>query len=261
LKALAAALVKAQLAAEAVGKDKANAFHKYKYASAEAMLAEGREAITGAGLALFQLGWVVSADLAKMTVHYLLLEHTSGENVSWDAETSIIPDKGRPQDKAEAAALTYSIAYTIRGLLLLPRVDESASVDTRDDSRHGRRPAGHDRQRLTRATPDGEVLDGPMPFTHEAPSPQVVAAIKAAKESDMRAVIAWVQANREDLHPDDYELYRTTIKARAPKRPEPPPLDADAATKAAAEAHPLTAEEQAALDANADDDTSEPETT
>jgi len=255
-KSLAAALVKAQLAAEAVGKDKANAFHKYKYASAEAMLAEGREALASAGLALMQLGWSVSDSLGKLHVKYMLL-HDSGEHLTWTTETSIIPDKGRPQDKAEAAALTYSIAYTIRGLLLLPRVDDQASVDARDDRHHEPRRAP------ARSVPhddDGVVLDGPMPFTAGAPSPQIVAAIHAAAEADMPRVLAWLSANREELMPEDLELYKAELAKRAarvraakakssPREDIAPPDAEDAAARAAIASKPLTDAEKAALSA------------
>ena len=47
----------------------------------------------------------------------------------------IIEDKGRPLDKALAGALTTSLAYYLRDLLLIPKQDEN-QVDKRDDTRH-----------------------------------------------------------------------------------------------------------------------------
>lgn len=245
MKALAAALVKAQLAADAVGKGSTNAHMKYKYASAEAMLAEGREALAGAGLALLQKGWEVSADRSMVLVQYLLL-HESGESLEWAAGTSVVPGPGRPQDKSEAAALTYSIAYTIRGLLLLPRVDDTASVDARDDRHHEpRRPVGHDRQRLTRHDQDG-VVTGPMNLTEHASAEQVLQAIRDCPAASLQAVVAWLAKNGEEHFPDDLKAFRAAYAARV--KPADP---TDAAIRGAAK--PLTADEQAALDAAADD--------
>jgi hypothetical protein len=220
LKALAAALVKAQLAAEAVGKDSTNTFHKYKYASAEAMLAEGRQALASAGLALYQRGWEVDSERSVITVFYTLL-HDSGERIGWAAQTSIVPDKGRPQDKAEAAALTYSIAYAIRGLLLLPRVDETASVDARDDRHHEPPP----RRRVDR---DGVVDAGPMGLTSEAEPAQVLRAIQECPPSDTKAIGAWIREHGNDFMPEDLERMRAAYKARLDAKLAPKPEDAAA---------------------------------
>jgi lysozyme len=42
----------------------------------------------------------------------------------------------RPLDKAVATAMTYNLGYFLRGLLLLPRVEEGTDVDQRDDRTH-----------------------------------------------------------------------------------------------------------------------------
>lgn len=137
---LAAALVAAQHQAKSVSKTSKNQFHGYKYASAEALIAEAREALADHGLAVMPVEWsVVSvSDItgvgSKIVVTYMLV-HEGGASVSARCETSILPEKGRPQDKAEATALTYNLGYYLRGLLLLPREDESTSVDARDDSK------------------------------------------------------------------------------------------------------------------------------
>lgn len=127
------ALVQAQQSAQAVHKSSVNAFHHYKYSSAEAIIAEAREALSSAGLALLTTGWTPYAvgDSPGISVHYLLV-HVSGESIQFSpCITAVVPDKGRPLDKAQATALTYSLGYFLRGLLLLPRVEEE--VDQRDD--------------------------------------------------------------------------------------------------------------------------------
>lgn len=139
---LSAALVTAQSNARSVGKDKTNTFHKYAYASAEAIIDEARAALTSAGLALCSAGRRFAQltaqgekdPIGRVEITYRLV-HTSGEAHEFTSSTFVIPEKGRPADKAESAAVTSDLAYTLRGLLLLPRDAEGgASVDGRDDT-------------------------------------------------------------------------------------------------------------------------------
>lgn len=127
------ALIKAQSVAQAVEKGSSNAFHKYKYASAESMIGEAREALSAAGLALMTVHWFIREE--RMNVGYALV-HGSGQMLEFQTSTAIIPDKGRPMDKAEATALTYNLGYFLRGLLLLPRVEPGTQPDERDDRDH-----------------------------------------------------------------------------------------------------------------------------
>jgi hypothetical protein len=153
--ALYAALARAIGKAQAVEKDSNNSFHKYKYASAEALLEEGRGALAAEGLCVFPLAWfAVPRDTgeqhqgpagyyADLKVKYRLA-HASGAFVDCEAETPVISEKGRPEDKAVATALTCSLGYFVRGLLLLPRVDEGHDVDRRDDREY--QPRNNPRQ-------------------------------------------------------------------------------------------------------------------
>lgn len=142
---LAAALVAAQAAARAVAKDATNTFHRYRYASAESIIEEARSALSGAGLSVS----VSKAEILRLgegtdVYYYLeavyLLEHASGESRPVHTTVPIVPEKGRPLDKALAAARTYSLGYLLRDLLLLPRVEEGADVDQRDDRPRPERP-------------------------------------------------------------------------------------------------------------------------
>lgn len=160
---MAAALVGAQKHAQAVTKTSKNTFHGYKYASAEALIAEGREALADNGLAVMPVEWrVLPVDgiegvRSKVEVTYMLV-HESGASVTAKCETSILPEKGRPQDKAEATALTYNLGYYLRGLLLLPREEPGTSVDARDDRNHGQ---------ATGATP--KLAPSPQPVVETPP--------------------------------------------------------------------------------------------
>jgi len=155
---VAKGMVKAQAAAKAVEKDANNQFHRYKYASAEAVIAEAGRALIAGGLACLTDGWWVTRssvyhvakvqgqakrgelDCDRLNVRYLLM-HESGETwLSRLCTTPILPEPGRPADKAEAAALTNNLAYFLRGLLLLPRVEEGTDISARNDTDNGPPP-------------------------------------------------------------------------------------------------------------------------
>lgn len=161
---LYAALVRAQADVRPVEKDSTNTFHKYKYASGDDVIASARSALNTHGLAVLALRWQVSEaptwyidwqpdptdptpdpkqkrhlpvkveDIAiRLAVHYRLV-HESGESLDFDPfSVPVLPEKGRPIDKAEAGARTYALSYFLRDLLLIPRVDEGTDVDQRDD--------------------------------------------------------------------------------------------------------------------------------
>lgn len=181
---LYAALVQAQTAIAPVEKGSTNAFHKYKYASGDDIIAAGRAALNGAGLAAFAVRWtltetpfewaddkgVLHPDVSiRLLVHYRLV-HTSGEALDFEPfSVPVLPEKGRPIDKAEAGARTYALSYFLRDLLLIPRVDEGADNDQRDDSKHelkprapitpmGWKPTQPERQRLTLPEAVAKVL-------------------------------------------------------------------------------------------------------
>lgn len=168
---LSKALVAAVKQAKSVGKEGVNKFHNYKYASAESVIAEAREALSDNGLTVIPMGWrrdpaplaekpeMQDYDYAAVTYR---LMHESGESVDFETHTPIIPEKGRPADKALATALTYSLGYFLRGLLLLPRVDEETDADRRNDTNH------QPRQRQAPAThPAQQRQDGPPRITRE----------------------------------------------------------------------------------------------
>jgi hypothetical protein len=184
LKELYPALVKAAASAQAVGKDAQNTFHRYAYASAESLLDEARTALTSSGLHAFPMGWVFDAAapdgvssitddagrskvvgvIGRVHVRYRLV-HLSGEWMDFESSTPVIPEKGRPEDKAEATALTYNFGYFVRGLLMLPRV-EAGQVDERKDAKSAaemQKLATFYTEKLT-AAPDMKTLAsyGPM---------------------------------------------------------------------------------------------------
>lgn len=149
---VAAGLVKARRAVKAVEKQATNAHQKYRYASADAIMAEGLAALSEGGLTFSTLAWSVctverqrsiateggeivtvpEVGLRLRCTHVLAAE--DGACVVVTTDDAILPQNGRPEDKATFGALTEAYAYALRGLLGIPRVDESISVSGRDDS-------------------------------------------------------------------------------------------------------------------------------
>lgn len=152
---LAAALVDAQGRVEWVGKDGKNKFHGYNYATAEDLIGAARQALNASGLATFH-SWrseryeCVITDGSKETpklaigrvVAQYVVVHRSGACLAFETSTPVVPEKGKPEDKSEQAALTSNLAYSLRGLLLIPRGEApEESVDGRnEDEPAERRP-------------------------------------------------------------------------------------------------------------------------
>ncbi|MBV9311534.1 MAG: ERF family protein [Solirubrobacterales bacterium] len=141
---LFAAIVAAQGHAQAVAKASYNAFSKYRYASSEDVIAESREALNKAGLALIPQTTSVAHEEGRglvLKASYRLV-HGGGSCLMVEGSFVIPQNKigEKAPDKAEAAARTYLLAYTLRDLLLLPRVEEE-QVDQRPPQREVSRPA------------------------------------------------------------------------------------------------------------------------
>lgn len=183
-KTLAGALVAAQRQAKAVGKDARNEHHKYAYASAEAVITEAREALNDNGLAAIQTGWnitsvdveytdnvtdketgVVTAIVVKdqertLHVRFALL-HEGGEKLESEVQVPIIPERGRPLDKATFSALTYAESYWLRGTLCLARGNEAPDIDQRDDTGYQPRSASRPSAAPTRGSAKPNAHAGP----------------------------------------------------------------------------------------------------
>lgn len=132
---LADALVRAQRAVRTAAKDSKNTFHGYRYASAEAVIEVAKVALDTAGLALAPDGHTVTCDdSGQYTLHAThTLVHASGHCFSFDTALAIVPDKGRPLDKATLAARTEDLGYALRDLLLIPRGDAEDVSGRADD--------------------------------------------------------------------------------------------------------------------------------
>jgi hypothetical protein len=136
---LTASLAKAQAACHAVAKDATNAQHGYKYVTAESIITEARAALATAGLVLLPTSQVLKGD--RILRRFQLVDQASGESAVLTSVWPVVPQNGRPMDKAVAAADTLSLAYLLRDLLLMPRVEAGTDVAGRDDTQYKAPPA------------------------------------------------------------------------------------------------------------------------
>jgi hypothetical protein len=146
---LAGALARAQSNVKMLTKDGANTDNrtntvKYRYTTSEQVIEEARRVLSAEGVAVLTITWRYEPlknevdEFSGMTligrIHAMhRVWHSSGQYIDCPSSTPVLISKGRPDDKAEAAALTLNLAYFLRGLLLIPRGDDAA-IDQRDDS-------------------------------------------------------------------------------------------------------------------------------
>lgn len=147
---LAAALAEAQKRCKPVEHDRRNEHHRYDYTSSEAIIEAARQALADTGLALLTNSPRLTTVGSGASTQFILtrnvgLLHTSGESCLFDPiEWPVIPGNGRPLDKAFAGAITSSLGYFLRDLLLMARVAEGDDISARDDRDHqqkGKPPA------------------------------------------------------------------------------------------------------------------------
>lgn len=130
------ALLEAQKKVEGAPKDGTNEYHKYQYTTAEEMITICRKALADAGLVVYRPSWrhtpATETTPPQIECQMVLAHPASGDVQEYTYTFPAIPEKGRPLDKAVAAALTSSMGYWLRDLLLVPRGNE-LSMDNRDD--------------------------------------------------------------------------------------------------------------------------------
>lgn len=131
------ALLDAQKDVQEVAKADYNEFANFAYASAEDILREARKVLNSHGLVARRGSWTIAEEeRPKMEfviiMDFILAHPESGGMITDKFPFPAVIMKGAPLDKAVAKALTSGLAYWLRDLLLIPRVDEE--MNTRDDS-------------------------------------------------------------------------------------------------------------------------------
>jgi hypothetical protein len=137
----------------------------YAYTSSETMIAACRAVLHGAGLVLRRAGWTFEGtpDGGIVKSQFVLTHPASGESITDEVAWVAVPRGQQPIDKAMAGALTASLGYALRDLLLVPREDEN-EMDKQDDSKF----------QPKRAAP------APAPRQTQQDAPRAVPAPKAA---------------------------------------------------------------------------------
>lgn len=155
------ALLGAQNALKSVGKDAKNSFHGYNYTSSEGMISACRDALHANGLVVSRTSWRFDAgtgEFGMLISTFVLSFVDTNESVSAESCWFVVPEKGRPIDKALAGALTSSLNYYLRDLLLVPREEET--MDSRDDTKYEPKARNQSERHISR--PDSFVT-APQP--------------------------------------------------------------------------------------------------
>lgn len=129
-------LLEAQKSLTGICKDANNDFANYKYVSAEEMVKTAREVLLNNGIVVGRKSWFYAPEpdgTYKVTSFLFATHPESNERVDFTIELPAVTRKGTPQDKAVACALTSSLSYFLRDLLMLPRFDPAENMDTHDD--------------------------------------------------------------------------------------------------------------------------------
>lgn len=207
---IAAALVAAQRAGRAVALDGQNKHQQYKYATAEAIIEEGRAALNSVGLAVMATAWSTAeqSGFPHVVVEYLVV-HDSGESVACRCSTPIEVGKGRPPDKASLAALTGNLAYFLRALLLLPRDDNAAAIDQRDDRGYDPHAAADARAAAAAPTP---ATPAPAPSAAPPATPPPAAPVDV-QEAEARTWEALMDEFDAEGRLDELERMPKKIQA------------------------------------------------
>jgi hypothetical protein len=136
---LAQSLAQARDKCKSATKDGYNDYHKYAYATADNVIGGASEALAGSGLALVPVSEELAVLAGSPPIYVLnrtlLLSHSSGESIRIEVKGwPVVPERGRPLDKAFCVALTTSLAYKLRDLLQMPRGedDDAAAQDDRE---------------------------------------------------------------------------------------------------------------------------------
>lgn len=182
---LAAALALAQQKCQAVRKDARNAHHGYRYASAEAVIAEAKRALADTGLALVPSEQALNRAEGGgfELVRKFLLIHVSGESLVLGCAWPVIEERGRPVDKATAISATASLSYLLRDLLLMPRVSDDADLAGRNDPKPAAKSAREIAAEKAQAPAAQPAAPPAAPAEkQQPPTPDQLARLRALRE-------------------------------------------------------------------------------
>lgn len=168
---LSRALLKAQRIVKAALKTGKNDHHGYRYVPAEEILLVAREAIDEAGITVIPLasdwidghGEIVGGAAGHLRARFCVIHADTAQAQICSMDVAVCPTRSsrdgwsRPLDKAEFAAMTETLGYFFRGLLLIPRKDAQDVSSRRDGGTRPRYGRGEETpQEQTNAQPRAE---------------------------------------------------------------------------------------------------------
>lgn len=130
------ALLEAQKSIDSVAKDSKNTFANYEYVSAETMVKECRTALLKNSIMVWRKSWSYSREAHetyRVESAFCVMHSESGEMIESVVSFPGLLRKGITADKAVACALTSSLSYFLRDLLLLPKFSAAENMDARND--------------------------------------------------------------------------------------------------------------------------------
>jgi hypothetical protein len=187
--ALFSALVRATALARGAIKKGFNNHHKFRFVDTDTMVHLTSNALTDEGLTLMPLKdevvSVVGAAEGQLFIRRSwLLVHEGGGSILIERDWPIVPERGRPLDKATASGYTSSLNYLLRDLLMVPRFDteDEMNANSRDveTSPAHPNPSGQGEARQPSTAPRAESA-GSQGFTvrvDEVPHRAMIAEIR-----------------------------------------------------------------------------------
>lgn len=167
---LAGALALAQQKCKPARKDGRNSHHGYRYATADAIIAEAKAALAETGLALIPSEVALNRTESGLELfRRFTLVHVSGQSMPIQCAWPVEVDRGRPLDKATAAAATTSLSYMLRDLLMIPRQMPEGDMDSRSDVKPAvsARAAKEQAAQAVKEQPTVPPAAGEKPITQE----------------------------------------------------------------------------------------------
>ena len=98
------------------------------------MVTSARKALHHGGLIAGRKAW--KYEDGKVKCRFFVAHPDSGEELEGVTEFPSVQRKGTPEDKAIATALTSSLSYFLRDILLLPRFSKSENMDYYSEDSH-----------------------------------------------------------------------------------------------------------------------------
>lgn len=196
-----------------IEKDSVNDHGKYRYVSAEAMIAKTRQVMVELGLLFVrdEVNLRHAEGVPYIQQVFCLTDVESGESKTISMDLPCPARKGTPEDKAAMAAMTSGLNYAIRDLLMISRGRED-QVEQYNDEQYDpaakpENPVFDQAKKLF--APADVVLD-----TRETPSDQDLARLRKILDSGVAGEGAedrWLRGAEAYMRASSIEKHYTSL--------------------------------------------------